>query len=379
MIKIAIIGASYLQLPLIRKAKDRGMQTHVFAWAANDAGEQEADFFYPISITKKDEILKKCREIGISGICSIASDLAMAAVNYVAAEMGLVGNSMSCMLASTNKYKMRERFQQMGDPSVRYMLVKDNNEWKDIDLSLPVIVKPVDRSGSRGVTKVSRMDGLEPAVYGAFEQGFKREALIEEYIEGDEYSIETISWKGEHNILAVTKKYTTNSPSFIEVAHMEPAQMDVRLTERVKSIVVHALNSLEIQYGASHTEIKITKDNDVKIVEIGGRMGGDCIGSDLVCLSTGVDFVDAVLDVAIGICPVCEKKYDRAAAVRYIFNRDDMAVAEKVKKEHPEYVIREEIQEIDGRTISDSSNRYGYILLCAEMTDQLIPYMPYEL
>ena len=56
-----------------------------------------------------------------------------------------------------------------------------------------------------------------------------------------------------------------------------------------------------------------------------------------------------------------------------------MAVAEKVKKEHPEYVIREEIQEIDGRTISDSSNRYGYILLCAEMTDQLIPYMPYEL
>ena len=307
MIKIAIIGASYLQLPLIRKAKDRGMQTHVFAWAANDAGEQEADFFYPISITKKDEILKKCREIGISGICSIASDLAMAAVNYVAAEMGLVGNSMSCMLASTNKYKMRERFQQMGDPSVRYMLVKDNNEWKDIDLSLPVIVKPVDRSGSRGVTKVSRMDELEPAVYGAFEQGFKREALIEEYIEGDEYSIETISWKGEHNILAVTKKYTTNSPSFIEVAHMEPAQMDVRLTERVKSIVVHALNSLEIQYGASHTEIKITKDNDVKIVEIGGRMGGDCIGSDLVCLSTGVDFVDAVLDVAIGICPVCEK------------------------------------------------------------------------
>lgn len=260
MIKIAIIGASYLQLPLIRKAKDRGMQTHVFAWAANDAGEQEADFFYPISITKKDEILKKCREIGISGICSIASDLAMAAVNYVAAEMGLVGNSMSCMLASTNKYKMRERFQQMGDPSVRYMLVKDNNEWKDIDLSLPVIVKPVDRSGSRGVTKVSRMDELEPAVYGAFEQGFKREALIEEYIEGDEYSIETISWKGEHNILAVTKKYTTNSPSFIEVAHMEPAQMDVRLTERVKSIVVHALNSLEIQYGASHTEIKITKD-----------------------------------------------------------------------------------------------------------------------
>ena len=81
---ITIIGASYLQLPLIEKAKAMGYTTHVFAWAADDVGEREADFFYPISITEMEQIAEKCREIEIVGICSIASDLACVTVNYVA-------------------------------------------------------------------------------------------------------------------------------------------------------------------------------------------------------------------------------------------------------------------------------------------------------
>ena len=91
---LAIIGASYLQLPLIEKAKALGYTTHVFAWAANDVGEAAADHFYPVSIVEKDEILSLCRKIGICGICSIASDLAMLTVNYVAEKLGLPGNSM---------------------------------------------------------------------------------------------------------------------------------------------------------------------------------------------------------------------------------------------------------------------------------------------
>ena len=88
--KLAIIGASYLQLPLIQSAKRRGIETHVFAWQSGDVGEKEADFFYPISTVEKEQILDECRRIGIDGICSIASDLAMITVNYVAEQMGLV-------------------------------------------------------------------------------------------------------------------------------------------------------------------------------------------------------------------------------------------------------------------------------------------------
>lgn len=96
MKKIAIIGASYLQEPLIQKAKSRDVETHVFAWACDDIGESSADHFYPISIVEKDKILDKCREIGIDAVCSIGSDLAIITVNYIAERLGLVGNSVEC-------------------------------------------------------------------------------------------------------------------------------------------------------------------------------------------------------------------------------------------------------------------------------------------
>ena len=105
---LAIVGASYLQLPLIEKAKEMGYTTYVFAWAANDVGEDAADFFFPISVTEVDEITEKCREIGICGICSIATDLGNYTVNYVANKLGLPCNSMDSTQKSTNKFLMRE-------------------------------------------------------------------------------------------------------------------------------------------------------------------------------------------------------------------------------------------------------------------------------
>ena len=188
MKKLAIIGASYLQNPLILKAKEMGLETHVFAWAAGDIGETTADYFYPISIVEKEEILKKCREIGIDGICSIASDLAAITVNYVACQMELVGNSMKCTEKSTNKHKMREAFQQGGDPSPKSILVHSAKKLENITLEYPVIVKPVDRSGSRGITKVESQDGLAKAIESAKGQGFEKAALVEEFATGQEYS-----------------------------------------------------------------------------------------------------------------------------------------------------------------------------------------------
>ena len=181
MQKLGIIGASYLQLPLIRKAKAMGLETHVFAWAAGDVGEGEADHFYPISIVERERILEECRRIGIDGICSIASDLAMLTVNYVAQQMGLTSNSMAATEVSTNKSLMRQRFAQMGDPSPRSVRVTPETKLDAIDLAYPLIVKPVDRSGSRGVTKITRSDQLAGAVERAMAQGFEKAAVVEEF------------------------------------------------------------------------------------------------------------------------------------------------------------------------------------------------------
>ena len=199
---IAIIGASYLQVPLIEKAREMGLTTHVFAWEAGDAGEKIADHFYPISITKKEAILEKCREIGISGITSIASDLAAVTVNYVAKKLVLPGNSEECALLSTNKHEMRMAFERGGDPSVKSILVKSADEIKDISIDYPIIVKPIDRSGSRGITKLYDESGLTGAIENAKEEGFIKAALIEEYASGNEYSVECVSYHGEHHFLS---------------------------------------------------------------------------------------------------------------------------------------------------------------------------------
>ncbi len=376
MKNLAIIGASYLQLPLINKAKEMGYTTHVFAWKANDVGEREADYFYPISIIEKERILEKCREIGICGICSISSDLASVTVNYVADHLGLIGNSLECTEVSTNKSQMRKCFAIHHDPSPRSFTVTGLEEINTDLLDFPVIVKPLDRSGSRGISKVESVEQLKEAIELAISQGFEKKAIVEDYLEGEEFSVESISWEGEHHLLAVTKKYTTGSPNYIETGHMEPADISDEMKERIKETVFHALNSLGVRYGASHSEIMINGDY-IGIVEIGARMGGDLIGSDLVELSTGFDFVKAVIEIAVGIRP--EFRYadnGNCAGVKFIFNQEDLKAFEKIREEDEDIILRYEIDEGHiGDTVTDSSNRHGYYLLCSKDKDKIIRFM----
>lgn len=379
MKKIAIIGASYLQEPLIQKAKSRGIQTHVFAWAAGDVGERSADFFYPISIVEKEKILDKCKEIGVDGVCTIASDLAAITVNYVAAGMGLIGNTPECVEVSTNKHKMRMCFEKNGDPSPKSIQVESVHDLEGVTLKYPVIVKPVDRSGSRGITKVYTTDGLDDAIEYAKKQGFEKHALVEEFATGQEYSVEFISWKGKHKFLALTKKFTTGSPDFIETGHMEPAPIDSDTLDKVKRVVSHALTSLGIQYGASHSELKIAKNGDIKLIEIGGRMGGDNIGAALVELSTGYDFLGAVLDVALGIEPVYQRDNIGSAGIRFIFNQEDVECLNRLKFEHPEILVEADVRKITEDKVVDSGSRFGYFMFSSKDSNVVEMYLPEQM
>lgn len=362
---LAIIGASYLQLPLIEKAKEMGYKTHVFAWAADDVGETAADIFYPISIVEKEQILEKCRKVKICGICSIASDLATITVNYVANNMGLPGNSMEATFMSTNKYLMRKAFEKCGDPTPKSYIVDINTDFSLIKLNYPIIVKPTDRSGSRGIFKLENGEYLNKSVNIAISESFERKALLEEYIEGQEYSVEYISYKGNHHFLALTHKYTTGAPHFIETAHLEPASVSEKTLKDIKKVVEHALNTLGIKNSASHSELKINNNGEIKIIEIGGRMGGDCIGSDLVYYSTGIDFVKAVIQIACGKKPNL-KSVNKPQKVKSVFilNQNDLDTYEKIKKEEPHKILKEIYLKKDLiNNTTNSSNRAGCYII----------------
>lgn len=363
---IAIIGASYLQLPLIEKAKELGYITHVFAWQANDVGETSADFFYPISIRDVDEIANKCKEIGICGICSIATDLGNYTVNYVANKLGLPSNSMECTLNSTNKYLMRSIFEKNGDPSPKFVRVSNMEDLNNLALKYPLIVKPTDRSGSRGVAIANDKTELCEATQKAIQEGFEKKAIIEEYVEGKEYSVEGISYMGNHRILTVTEKHTTGKPNFIETGHNEPANIDDKTYQKIVKIVLHALESLGIENSASHSEIKIDDNGNIKIIEIGSRMGGDCIGSDLVCYSTGIDYLKATIQVACGEEPdLSTNDHGIPCEIRYILTEGDLVEYKRILESEPDRILRivdESKFHLVGNT-TDSSNRAGCYII----------------
>ena len=377
MKKLAIIGASYLQEPLIEKARSMGIETYVFAWKAGDIGERTADHFYPISIVEKEIILEKCREVGIDGICSISSDLAVVTVNYVAEQMHLPGNPDDTTLRCTNKHIMRECFERNGDPSPRSILVEKSSDIDADDLRYPIIVKPIDRSGSRGISKLDDCNNLDAAVEAAKKQGFIKNALVEEYATGQEYSIECVSYKGAHHFLAMTQKYTTGAPKCIETGHIEPAPVTSGVRDKVQKTVFHALDSLGIRNGASHSELKIAADGTIRIIEIGARMGGDCIGSTLVHISTGIDFVRAVIEIALGEEPDLKPDVKpMAAGIRFVFSEGDITVFHRLQREHPEYVVEYSIDsEIKG-DVTDSSTRFGYFIMLAPSIKDILVYMP---
>lgn len=364
--RLVIIGANDFQNQLILKAESLGYETHVFAWEDGAVGKETADYFYPVSITEKDEILDKCREIDPCGVCSIASDLASITVNYVAENLGLPCNKTEYTDIQTNKYKMREALQNAGLPCPRFVIADENFNTSILkEFRFPIIVKPTDRSGSRSVTKLKSVDGLELAIKDACDVSFEKKTIIEEFLEGDEYSMETISYKGNHHYLATTKKFTTGAPHFIETGHIEPSDLSDDIIEKAKEIVLKALNALHIENCAGHSEFKVDKNGNIRIIEIGARMGGDCIGSDLVYLSTGNDFMKMVIDVACGIEPtIIEKPENNGIEIRFIFTKDDLDKLEEIKNTHPERICRISNMELENlRNTIDSSSRVGYYIL----------------
>lgn len=366
MKKLVIIGANDFQNQLIIKAKSLEYETYVFAWADGAVGRENADYFYPISIVEKEEILEECRKIQPDGICSIASDLATVTVNYVAENLGLPCNATKYTKMQTNKFEMRKSFMQAGLPCPKFVIADDNFDVKKIEnFTFPIIVKPTDRSGSRNIMKLETAEGIEEAIEEACKTSFEHKAIVEEYIYGREYSMETISYNGEHSFLAITKKYTTGTPHFIETGHVQPSDLSPEIEQKAIETIFKALDALHIENSAGHSEFRVDDKGNIRIIEIGARMGGDCIGSDLVYLSTGNDFMKMVIDVACGNEPrIINNSYNKKAEIKFIFNKNDLIEFEKFKNKNPEKIYRVSDFEMENLgKVSDSSSRIGYYII----------------
>ncbi len=362
--KLAILGANEAITMLIEKAKSLGYETHVFAWQCGAPGEKAADYFYPISLADKELILEKCREIGICGICSITSDFAAPAVAYVARNLGLPGNPERTDLVARNKYQMRKAFKEYGG----IYCPQFTEVGKDSDLEyvksfrFPVIVKPTDRWSSKGITRVDSMEGLKAAIDFAVSESFDKKAIVEEFMTGPEYSAECIVYHGEAEVLAFTKKITTDYPHYIETGHRQPSDIPEEKQEEIKKVLKRALKALDITDSAAHAEFRILDNGEIGFMEIGARMGGGCIGTDLTPRATGQDYIRMVIDVACGNPPCMEIVTPPSpTAVKFIMNQKDL---DDFHSMDPEKLIRRsEFETNFDKEVIDGSMRHGYYIM----------------
>lgn len=322
MKKLMILGASILQLPAIEKGIEMGLEV-----IAVDMNPAAVGFGVNgvvkeiISTIDTPAILEAAKRHRIDGIMTLASDMPMQSVAVVCHELGLVGISEETALKATNKAFMRDALRLAGVPIPLYYRVNGKEAFVEAvenvrKAGYQCIVKPADNSGSRGVDLLSTEGNLDKAYEYTATYSRSGEIVVEEYMEGSEVSVETLAVDGNIHVIQITDKLTTGAPYFVEMGHSQPSKHDDVTKERIEEVAVSANKAIGIMNGPSHTEIKITKDGP-KIVELGARLGGDCITTHLVPLSTGVDMVEASIKIALGEKPDVQKKWDQGSAIRY--------------------------------------------------------------
>lgn len=292
MSKIAIIGASSGQFSLVKKAKEMGLVTYCFAWEKGAVCKSVCDFFFPISIYETDKIVEVCLRENINGVVSNASEETAIATAKVAEKLGLITTPSEIIHRIQSKKNVRVLTSKTEGLSVPRIFANDLS-----DIEFPCVVKPIKGSAKRGVTFCSSITEAKKAIQYACE--FGNEYIIEEYIEGDEFSVECLSFNGLHNIIQVTQKITTGYPHFVELEHHQPANIVESLRRKIEKVVTNVLSDVGYVHGASHVELKV-KEWEIYLIEINPRGGGDHISDSLIALSTDCDYIKQLILIALG-------------------------------------------------------------------------------
>lgn len=303
MKKILVVGAGYLQSFAIRKAKELGY--HVLSVDGNPGamGFCYADEHETIDIVDEEACLRYARRKGIDGVVTAATDFSVLTVSRIAGDLGLPGLDYEAAKTVKNKYLIRKRlFEARADDTEQAYEVCSVEQAEAIadKVTFPVMVKPCDGSGSRGASKVLEKGGLKEACGEAMRNSISHKALIESFIEGREYGVESFVLGGEVHVLGVMKKWMTRPPFYAELGHAYPAGLPAALESKVKDCVRNAIKAIGINYGPVNMDVLITDGGGVHVIDVGARMGGNLIYSHVIPLGTGVDYPGNVIRAAVG-------------------------------------------------------------------------------
>ena len=303
MKKILMLGAGFLQDFVIQKAKRMGYEVYAVDANPDAIGFKHADHYGVVNIVDEKACLEYAKENRIDGVLTAATDYGVLTAAYIAQEMGLPGLKYEVAQLIKNKYQVRKYLYEhhVDDTEQAYEVHEDTNiEELAQKLTYPVMVKPCDGSGSRGATRVDRKEELKAACEFAMAGSITHRAEIETFIIGREYGAESLVVDGEVHVLGIMQKWMTKPPYYAELGHAIPNDLNPEVEIRVRECVKNTIKALGINFGSVNMDMLITRDDKVHIIDVGARMGGNMIGPCIIPYGTGVDYVAAMLQNAVG-------------------------------------------------------------------------------
>jgi biotin carboxylase len=304
--RIIILGAGVMQGPAIRIAKDMGLETYVLDADPKAPCVYLADHFECIDLKDVKGIENFARELqengGLAGIMTAGTDFS-ASVAWTAEKLGLPGISYETALDASDKQRMRTRFKKSGVPSPQFTIVKDvpNNDFS-LPFDFPVVVKPVDNMGSRGCRIAANLNDLVSAVQDALRFSRSGRVIIEEYMDGPEFSVDAIVFDGEITICGLADRHIFFPPYFIEMGHTMPTNLDEKTQEAILNVFSQGVKALGIQNGAAKGDMKFTSRGPM-IGEIAARLSGGYMSGWTYPYSSGVKPARGAIMAALGKRP----------------------------------------------------------------------------
>lgn len=380
MKRLMIVGASILQLPAIVKAKDLGYYVAVVDYNPEAVGIKYADKYYNASTIDENQVLEAALDFNPDGIMTLATDMPMRSVALVAERMGLPGISYEVAVKATDKYRMILAFKENNVPSPWFYHVSSKEDLYVLSgcVSFPCIMKPTDNAGSKGVVKVSSYDELIEKYEYSHSCSRSGNVIVQEFMEGEEVSVEIMIVDGTPHVIQITDKLTTGEPYFVELGHNQPSRLPHDVQKQIIDVAVRACAAIGLDNGPAHVEMKVIPGCMPKMIELGARMGGDNITTALVPLSTGVDMVKATIQMALGIEPDLLSSQSRSSAIRYIGGAtsgrlksisgfDDAVAMDGVRQLAFTKSIGDEVSEI-----RCSNDRIGFVISQANSVEEAI-------
>jgi len=308
---VLILGAGLMQKPAILSAKESGFIVNVIDADDKAVAIPYADNFRKIDLKNKEEILSYARELkdspeGLAAVFTAGTDFS-SSVSYVCDSLKLPAHSYQAAINASEKTIMRQRFKDAGVPSPEFCRVNKNDFENTPDLlekiltklKFPLVIKPVDNMGARGCRMVRNEIEFIPAIKCALDCSRSGNAIVEEYMEGPEFSIDALVYEGTFTVTGFAVRHIKYPPYFIEVGHTMPAELDKSMHDQLISVFALGAKALGLSCGAAKADIKFTSRGPM-IGEIAGRLSGGYMSGWTYPYASDLNLTKEALQIAAG-------------------------------------------------------------------------------